>query len=246
MSNSISLGSTARTRPIRITRARNAQKQAQKTREQRPASISTNNNANARTNSNLEIQPATGECPPYNDHFGTVEDHSNHKVYLIGGFRCGTRDNMPTSDFSVCDTNHLTFRKPHAPFSREEQSRCRKPLPRISFPGFTLLRIAGVSYVALLGGYDAKSEQVRSNIIIIDPAKREWWTLSIEGEGVAPRISPAIVAIGNCIYVFSGYRRFGDDPQPYDSYSIAEYFPEREVWRWSTRDQPYSGSIPPG
>ena len=124
--------------------------------------------------------------------------------------------------------------------------RAVKPLPCISYPGVTLLRIHNTSFIAIFGGYDADAERARSEIIILDPAKREWWTLKIQGEGVGPRISPAVVAIGNCIYVFSGYRQFGDDPQPYNSYSIAEYFPDRGFWQWSTRDEPYSGSVPAG
>ncbi|KAF9477641.1 hypothetical protein BDN70DRAFT_880903 [Pholiota conissans] len=171
---------------------------------------------------------------------------------MYGGVLYGAKDDSPTSDFSICDVSNmrwtnLTYRlnwihNPHDRFS----TRSEEPLPCISSPGATLLRMRNSSYIAIVGGFDGQTQQARSGIVLVDPTAREWWNLDIQGIAPGPRISPAVVAVGSRIYVFGGYRRFGDDPQPYYSYSIAEHLADKGVWSWSTCDEPYSSAVPVG
>ena len=121
-------------------------------------------------------------------------------------------------------------------------------LPRLSYPGCTLLRINDSSFAFVFGGYDASLEMPHSGAIIIDLESQAWWHLPIDSDGrsISARIDPSVVAIGNKVYIFGGYRRFGDDPKPHESFSIVEYLPEQGIWKWAAQDEPYSAPVPVG
>lgn len=144
------------------------------------------------------------------------------------------------------EQHSLIYRNPYDPFSEEERKLEKKQLPRIAYPGCTLLRINDSSFAVIFGGYNAVSEKLNTDTIIVDLEKCYWWTLRIKGTSASPRINPAMVAIDSKIYIFGGYRQFGVDPRPYNSFSIAEYDPERGTWTWVTRDEPYSAPVPAG
>ncbi|KAF9477643.1 hypothetical protein BDN70DRAFT_934033 [Pholiota conissans] len=195
---------------------------------------------------NSPVKDASGTFPPYNNHFVLLQDHFNKKLYSIGGSRCDDKGNNPTSDFCVCDISAgMIWTDLTAPFSRVERNRSKKGLPPISFPGVALFRMDENSYIVMFGGCDADEKRPRSEMVIIDLDNLEWWQMQIEGS-VAPRIDPAMVTIDNSIYVFSGYRQSGGSSQALQSYSVAECDLESGIWRWTTRDCPYSALVPVG
>ncbi|KJA23944.1 hypothetical protein HYPSUDRAFT_66037 [Hypholoma sublateritium FD-334 SS-4] len=201
------------------------------------------------------VKYAKGDCPPYNDWGSILEDVHNQKIYMFGGTRPDDNLCYPTADFYCCDvqtmkwinlTNSLIYRKPSDPFSEVERRPARKKLPRLSYPGCTLLRIHDSSFAFIFGGYDASLEKSHSGAIIVDLESRAWWNLPIEGRNISARIDPSVVAIGNKVYIFGGYRQFGDDPKPHNSLSIAEYLPDQGIWKWAVQDEPYSAPVPVG
>lgn len=102
----------------------------------------------------------------------------------------------------------------------------------------------------MFGGYDNAEECATSQVIIINLEQLQWWYQPFEGNrNSSPRISPAIVAIENRVYIFGGYRAYEGDPQTCYSYSIAEWRPAvdrnaHSSWDWEVRDVPYHGLIP--
>lgn len=96
----------------------------------------------------------------------------------------------------------------------------------------------------IFGGYDAALEKPHSDAIMVDLEKHAWWFFPIKS--TSARIGPSVVAIENKVYIFGGYRQFGDNPKPYDSFSIAEYLPDRRIWQWAAQDEPYSAPVPVG
>lgn len=139
----------------------------------------------------------------------------------------------------------LKFRNPMSPFSQEELQRKQKPLPVLGLSACTLFRWHETSMLLLFGGYDNDAEEASSQIIVVDVTHSEWWFLTIEGEPVEGRIDPAIVAIDHKLFVFGGYRRYGRDPQPHRSYSIAS-LSDTGKWTWEARDVAYTNIIPQG
>ncbi|KDR76953.1 hypothetical protein GALMADRAFT_66355 [Galerina marginata CBS 339.88] len=196
-----------------------------------------------------------GDCPPYNDFAGWVHDPHNQRVYMFGGLRPGDESETPASDFYCYNTttmkwenltNALTFREPYkSPYSKTELKREKRHLPALSHPGCTLWRYEGHSFIFLFGGYDAASDGASSKVVIINLKLREWWYEDRLGR-TNPRIAPSIVAIGNKVYIFGGYKELEGDPQACYSYSIAEHRPEDPIspWAWEVRDTPYSGHLP--
>lgn len=60
------------------------------------------------------------------------------------------------------------------------------------------------------------------------------------------RIEPVVISIDAKLYIFGGYKQLDDDdPQPCNSYSVAEFLPDQQ-WHWTVRDQPYSNVVPKG
>ena len=89
-------------------------------------------------------------------------------------------------------------------------------------------------------------EEASSKTIVVDLDHLEWWYLQLEGDDVEARIAPAVVAVDTKLYIFGGYRQLNDDdPQPFDSYSVAEFLQDQR-WHWTVRDQPYSNIVPQG
>ncbi|KAF8952006.1 hypothetical protein BDZ97DRAFT_1768983 [Flammula alnicola] len=196
-----------------------------------------------------------GKCPPFNDLPCWVDDPFNRKLYMVGGIRPGDDSQTPTSDFYCCDTATMTWtdmtnvlvqRNPYDPFSEEELRRPPKRLPKLSLPGCTLLRIHDSSFIFIFGGFDYITDEATSRVIVIDLEHTAWWYLKLNGEAVNARINPAVVAIDDKLYIFGGYRKFGHDPQPHSSFSIAEYKAAEGIWHWAVRDAPYSNPVPEG
>ena len=103
------------------------------------------------------------------------------------------------------------------------------------------------SFLLLFGGYDADSEQVSSKLIVVDLRHLEWWYQPVEGGVPTGRINPTMVTIGQKLYVFGGYRRYGGEfGDPHHSYCIASLSDDGKAWSWEVRDVPYSEKIPPG
>ncbi|KAF9477642.1 hypothetical protein BDN70DRAFT_934032 [Pholiota conissans] len=245
----------------RLSNARASQShpvRSQESRDPEPERTRAQNCTGA-SRKNAVIKTALGDIPPYNDYPYHLEDKFNKKLYSIGGFRCDDHSNTPTTDFYVCDTstmqwtnrtNCLTKRDPYAvqrnPLSRAERTRSTKPqaLPAINVPGVALLRLETRSFVVMFGGF--ASNRARSQTLIIDPDRREWWELQIAGGDVVPRINPAMVGINNKIYIFSGYRQFGANTQAHQSYSIMEFDLDSGDCRWTTRDRPYPALVRAG
>ncbi|KAF9480832.1 hypothetical protein BDN70DRAFT_992427 [Pholiota conissans] len=213
--------------------------------------------SNTTNDSIIHLKMATGECPPYNNFARFVSDPFDKKIYMIRGTK-NYKDciNWPTSDFYACDTssmtwtnltNHLKHLNPSesADFFYEREI---KPLPCVSLSGATLLRIENSSYIALFGGCN-EAAKATSELIIVDPKNRQWWTAKFKGEvRVSPRINPAVVAIGDRIYIFGGHRKFDVwDQQPCHSYSVAQCL-SKVNWQWLTCDHPYPDwvQLPPG
>ena len=136
------------------------------------------------------------------------------------------------------------------PFATTEQLPHKKRLPRITQPGHALLRVHNSSFIAMFGGYDHDLEESQANIIIINPTNKTWWIVEFEGnERIGPRISPAMVAVHNSIYIFGGYHEIeeGKKLRPIESFSVAEYDPQKKTWRWDIQDRLYHAScIPSG
>lgn len=102
------------------------------------------------------------------------------------------------------------------------------------------------SFIFIFGGYDTGMEEASSKTIVVDLDHLEWWYLQLEGDDVEARIAPAVVAVDTKFYIFGGYRQLNDDdPQPFDSYSVAEFLQDQR-WHWTVRDQPYSNIVPQG
>ena len=60
------------------------------------------------------------------------------------------------------------------------------------------------------------------------------------------RIEPVVAAVDTKLYIFGGYKQLDDDdPQPCNSYSVAEFLDNRR-WHWTVQDQPYSNAVPKG
>ena len=132
-------------------------------------------------------------------------------------------------------------------FSLESCQRKCKRIPELSSPGHTLFRLHATSFLLLFGGYDANSEQVSSKLIVIDLRHLEWWYQPVEGGVPTGRIDPTMVTVGQKLYIFGGYRRFGGDfGDPHNSYCIASLSDDGKAWSWEVRDVPYSEKIPPG
>jgi hypothetical protein len=55
------------------------------------------------------VKSNIGDCPPYTDHAGWIEDTVNHLVYVYGGMYPGDDQNVPTSDFYKCDTKTMEW-----------------------------------------------------------------------------------------------------------------------------------------
>ncbi len=151
--------------------------------------------------------------------------------------------------FNFIFQHRLTYRVPHDPFSDEELEPKTRQLPRVSHAGITLLRFQNASFIVIFGGYDHNLQAPTSNMIFISLKNLGWWFANLEDAGreskqVSPRISPEIVAIDKKIYIFGGYRRFGKEPQPCTSFSIAEYASEERRWRWVVVDKPYPAPVP--
>ncbi|KAF8802050.1 hypothetical protein BYT27DRAFT_7197538 [Phlegmacium glaucopus] len=202
------------------------------------------------------VKSNIGDCPPYTDHAGWVEDTVDNTVYMFGGTYPGDDDDVPTSDFYKCNTktmewqnltDNLRFRDPSDPFSATELCREEQKLPCLSQPGLTLMRIHGTHFVFIFGGYSVEEGKAVSSLIAVDVDHLEWWYVAVEGGRVAGRIHPVVVAIEQRIYIFSGYGRYSKaDPRSFRSYSIAAYQPALRRWTWEARDASYSGPIPPG
>ena len=106
--------------------------------------------------------------------------------------------------------------------------------------------MANSSFIFIFGGYDTGTEEASSKTIVVDLDHLEWWYLQLEGDDVEARIAPAVVAVDTKLYIFGGYRQLNDDdPQPFDSYSVAEFLQDQR-WHWTVRDQPYSNIVPQG
>lgn len=132
----------------------------------------------------------------------------------------------------------MTFRNLENPFADEKAT-----LPLLSYPGGALVRVAVKdkikSFIFIFGGYDPKAKTSTSRVIVIDPDALIWWYLNIKGEGVNPRISPTATSIGNEVYIFGGYTRFGEDCGPLSSYSVLSCIPGTGAWEWRVRDRSY-------
>ncbi|KIM41278.1 hypothetical protein M413DRAFT_445315 [Hebeloma cylindrosporum] len=203
------------------------------------------------------VQRMRGKCPPFNGNSGWIHDHSNRRIYTYGGLPPGSRAEIPTSDFYVCDTttmewknitNSFKFRDAYNPFSRDPRHQKLNPLPQLTEPACAIVYIDNRSLLIIFGGYDIDAETASSKIIVVDLDHLEWWyvQLELEGQDVEARIEPAIAFINGKLYVFGGYRKLDyRDPQPFNSYSIGE-FQQDGRWHWSVRDQPYSNIVPQG
>jgi len=55
------------------------------------------------------VKANIGECPPYTDHAGWVEDAANNIVYMFGGTYPGDDDNIPIPCFYRCDTRTMKW-----------------------------------------------------------------------------------------------------------------------------------------
>ena len=53
------------------------------------------------------VKANTGECPPYADHAGWVEDPFTSTLYTLGGTHPGDQNLLPTSDFFRCNTKTM-------------------------------------------------------------------------------------------------------------------------------------------
>jgi hypothetical protein len=108
--------------------------------------------------------------------------------------------------------------------------------------------------IFLFGGYNADEDHPSSDLIAVDVDRLIWWVVEVrgkvEGGNIKPRINPAMTAIGNRIYIFSGITQYMDEsehePEHLRSYSIVEYDPESRHWQWELADMPYPDTVPPG
>lgn len=119
-------------------------------------------------------------------------------------------------------------------------------MPQLSLPACTLLRLHGTSFLLVFGGFEPDEEVSTSRLIVINLRYLEWWFAEFQGEPALGRIEPTIVAIDKRLYVFGGYKRFGRNPEPHTSFSIAKLTEDEWTWRWKARDVPYSANVPQG
>lgn len=106
------------------------------------------------------------------------------------------------------------------------------------------MRIHGTSIIFIFGGYSLDEDKALSSLIAVDVDHLEWWYVSVKGGQVAARINPVVVAVGQKIYIFSGYKRFSKtDTHPFRSYSIASYSALHQ-WQWEARDVSYPAPAP--
>ena len=102
------------------------------------------------------------------------------------------------------------------------------------------MRFHNTTVILIFGGYSFDEEKAVSTLIAIDVNHLEWWYVTVEGGNVAARINPVVVAVEQTLYIFSGFKKFSKDNQPFKSYSVASYSSLRR-WRWDAKDVPYSG-----
>jgi hypothetical protein len=103
------------------------------------------------------------------------------------------------------------------------------------------MRIQNTGFIFIFGGHSVDEDKAVSNLIAVDVTNLEWWYVTVAGGNVAARISPVVVAVGQKLYIFSGFKKFSKkESHPYKSYCIAAYSTNRG-WHWEARDVPYSG-----
>ncbi|KJA23945.1 hypothetical protein HYPSUDRAFT_214963 [Hypholoma sublateritium FD-334 SS-4] len=202
------------------------------------------------------VKFATGTIPRFKDTCRLTNDPYSKECYMFSA----DDSEAPEAHFYRCDTTNmrwtnlthrLTYRIPHAPFSEEELEPKTRQLPRISHAGICFLHFRDTSFIVIFGGYDHHTASPSSDMIVINLKNLGWWIVRLEDddgkkEEVIPRISPEIVAIDKTIYIFGGYRQFGDNPRPCTSFSVAKYAEDEGRWKWTAKDKPYPAPVPSG
>ncbi len=111
------------------------------------------------------------------------------------------------------------------------------PLPILNNASNTIFKTStGRRFLLLFGGVDSRG-LTSSKLVSIDLDSMKWGYENVKGGRVLPRVSAAMVAIKNRLFIFGGRDEISAEATLRRSYSIAEYNDNK--WTWVATDVPY-------
>lgn len=199
-----------------------------------------------------------GDQPFFNDWEITAVDHARERVYIYGGFRPDDKNSeLPTCDFHCLDlktmkwdnlTDCLRFRPGNFvadPFRKDGPAFELRRLPALAGAAIAITSLHHGTFLFLCGGFDG--ENPTSDLIAVDLDDAVWWFVEVQGHPIRPRMSAAMVAINNQLFIFGGQNDPDDDSPPIRTYSIAVYctmYKPQTGWTWMVSDAPMPPDIP--
>ncbi|KAL0951869.1 hypothetical protein HGRIS_008529 [Hohenbuehelia grisea] len=192
-----------------------------------------------------------GQHPTHNDWISFQVDPENGRVFTYGGTPPSDRSYTPSPSFYVCDINTMewnnltdSLRRVPSVFVEAPQTTSLEVerLPaRLRFAD-ALFRHQGRTFFVIFGGWPNEPDTpAASDFIVIDVDHLTWSIMEPIGSRAVGRLSPKIVCIDNCLYIFGGSTL---NERNLNTYSIAEYNPQSREWKWVVADKRFPNAIP--